>query len=216
MRNTGRPLLQGMQKKKRIASVFFAVLLSLIAVLLTVGVWFSSNFFAVQVDGESMTSTLKDGDWLYAERGKSAKRGDIVTVDVHDYKNAAGEPVFQHAGAGGLVATELIIKRVIAVGGDSIKCDEEGVWVKPQGGKYELREEPYALGETGCFEEIVIPEGYVFLMGDNRENSKDSRDGAVGALPAWRITGVVPQWAMKHKGAIAKWENFRRGVGNLF
>ena len=216
MRNTGRPLLSGMQKKKRGASVFFAVLFVFVFVLLAVGVWFSSNFFAVQVDGESMMSTLNNGDWVYAERGKSAKRGDIVTVDVHDYTNADGDPIFQHAGAGGIVATKLIIKRVIAVGGDSLYCDGESVWVKPQGGEYELCEEPYALGHTSYFEEVVVPVGYVFLMGDNREHSKDSRDETVGAMSCARITGVVPQWAIRHKGAIAKWENFRRGLGNLF
>ena len=88
-----------------------------------------------------------------------------------------------------------IVKRVIAVGGQSVRIDynESKVYVD---GK--VLDEPYILDQTMyepggdlSIQELEIPEGHVFVMGDNRNNSSDSRHYQLGAIDNRYILGKV-------------------------
>lgn len=205
-----RPILLAGEEKRKfsIFSVIFSVLVILIIALFLFELWFLRRFTPVNVDGPSMNMTLKDGDWLYADSKAAAEREDIVIIDVHDYKNEYGHALFQDGG----VPITYIIKRVIALEGDEIYASDNQVFLKKQGEtEFQLLAEPYAYYEpTGMklnFSPVTVGEGEMFVMGDNRLNSHDSTE--VGTLYVEDITGVVPDWAVKNKELIGKWENFR-------
>ncbi len=135
---------------------------TLVVSLLVLVIAFTFFLRVVRVDGDSMDNTLQHGDQLLMFTAVSDyQRGDIVVVDRY--------------------TVEPLVKRIIAVGGDTIKIDENGL-VYLNGS---LLSEPYAAEFTpqkGCTEAVVVPDGYVFLMGDNRSVSLDSRSKEIGLV----------------------------------
>lgn len=125
------------------------------------------------VRGSSMVPTLYSGDRIVLQQiGYKPKRGDIVVVDDYiDY----GDP---------------LVKRIIAMGGDTVDINfvSGDVWVNGN-----LLHEPYILDKTKLKEgvefPVTVPEGKVFLMGDNRMGSKDSRDAEIGFIDERDILG---------------------------
>ncbi len=145
-------------------------------------------FRSITVDGESMNNTLQDQDRVISTNFfYTPSRGDIVVIQADKVPNYVthkyGEP---------------IIKRVIALAGDTIKFDFDNgeVYLKKAGeSDFELLEEDYIAAPTynsldrHTGEEHTVPEGCVFVMGDNRNNSLDSRSMYVGDVDTDLIMG---------------------------
>ncbi len=152
---------------------FYEWLDSVIGAILIIFLLFTFLYRPVGVDGASMVPTLEDGDWLAVSTLTfRPKTKDIVVItqpnDVH----------------------EPLIKRVIAVGGDTIDINFASHKVIVNG---EVLNEPYIAEETSRkFDTdfpITIPPGYVFVMGDNRNQSKDSRASGIGLIDERYILG---------------------------
>ena len=137
---------------------------------------FSLLFRIVVVSGPSMKNTLVDGDWLLLVGNvlySDPKQGDVVVACKESYEN--GTP---------------IIKRVIATEGQTVNIDfEEGI-VYVDG---IALDEPYTLTETTLFEGVTFPlvvdEGCLFVLGDNRNESKDSRSVDIGLIDEREVLG---------------------------
>lgn len=130
-------------------------------------------FTMVIVDGRSMQHTLESGDKIIVTKmGYQPKDGDFIVV----VKSEDGY-------------SKPIVKRVIATEGQTLKIDFENQQVIVDG---KVLDEPYISSETieGTAEiPEVIPEGYVFVMGDNRYISMDSRYKDIGLVNVDDIVG---------------------------
>lgn len=157
------------------------VLLAIVAVLLVVVGLLVVRHFALQVvtvSGESMEPSLRSGDRVLLDkitfRTRAIERGDVVVV----------EPP-----TGPIDGSTNNVKRVIAFGGESVSIENGGVSINGV-----PLDEPYARGESAsaaCVHDdpCVVPDDHVFVMGDNRLVSADSR--TYGPVPADRIAGLV-------------------------
>ncbi|SHI80961.1 signal peptidase I [Geosporobacter subterraneus DSM 17957] len=128
-------------------------------------------FDLILVDGNSMMPTLADGERLIVYKAgyliHKPQPGDLV---VFRYPH---EPKYN------------FIKRVIAVEGDTIEINNGEVLVN----EHPL-EEPYIMEITlGDFHKRLVPENTIFVLGDNRNNSKDSRSEDVGFVPVSQVKG---------------------------
>lgn len=183
-------------KRQSAGNCALAILFCLIAALFFFYLAFTQRYFLVFVDGGSMEETLQDGDVLYADRTIAPARGDIVILDVSHYSGA------YHFRGG------FLIKRVIGLGGDAVKC-ENGVLLLRKAGEEEFLpvEEDFIVYPTPEFDAVEVGEGELFFLGDHRNNSTDSRE--LGCFRVEDVAGVVPAWALEHKDGIRAWEEKR-------
>lgn len=203
-------LLRGREKRGvPVLSVLFTVILAIILLFFVFELWFLGRYTPVCVAGSSMERTLQNGDWLYADAKAEPKRGDVVILYVGDYQDEYGHRLFPSDA-------EYIIKRVIALEGDELYASDNQIYLKQAGeGEFLPLDEDYAYYEptkgTLSFasesDPVKVQAGEIFVMGDNRLNSHDSVD--VGALEKDSVTGVVPAWAVEHRGFITGIERFR-------
>lgn len=188
--DTQRELETAQQREKNtfwsdVAEVLETVFISVFVVVLL----FAYVIRPVTVDGESMTNTLQDGDrLLMSDLFYTPKQGDIVIIDnTHSHLYDENGNVVEGDGL-----KKRLIKRVIATGGQEIDIDFVTGEVKVDG---EVLDEPYIRELTheqeGGFDSypITVPEGYYFVMGDNRNASSDSRSEHVGFIPEDSILG---------------------------
>ena len=143
----------------------------------------------VTVDGRSMVPTLNDKDKLIMSTFLyTPKAGDIVIIEnEHSYVYEAGTTNIVEGGS----LDKRLIKRVIAVGGQTIDINFESGEVSVDGEV--LREnyisEPTRLDPGAFTYPLTVPEGYIFVMGDNRNNSTDGRDAHVGFVKEEDVLG---------------------------
>lgn len=139
----------------------------------------------LRIYGTSMTPTLEEGDIVLSVKGSRFDTGDVVAF----YYN-----------------NKILVKRVIAHSGDWVDIDDDGnVMVN---GK--LIVEPYvsekALGDCDIALPYQVPESRVFVMGDHRSTSVDSRNRAIGCVSEEQIVGkiIFRVWPLKGLGGIYK------------
>lgn len=167
---------QDIQSVKR----FFVDLLE--TIVLAVVLFFAINTVSarVRVDGFSMVPTLQNGEYVLvnrlAYRNSLPERGDII--------------VFESPQVSDLD----LIKRVIGLPGDTVRISGGQVWVNDQ-----VLDEPYIAAAPVYNNTWNVPEGNLFVLGDNRNDSSDSH--AWGFLPIENVIGKailiywpIPEW----------------------
>ena len=150
-----------------------ALVMALVLLILT----FSLVGRVVGVEGSSMVPTLRDGDMLLLQSlGYTPKQGDVVVLT---------KPFGRVTGP--------IVKRVIAIEGQTVDIDYDAGTVTVDG---TVLDEPY-LNEpmerpadpNESITSVTVPEGHIFVMGDNRNHSSDSRYVALGVVDERYVLG---------------------------
>lgn len=160
------------------STVYSLIIVAAVAVLVAT-LWMP----VLRTYGESMTPTLNEGDILVTVKTDDFREGDIVAF----YYN-----------------NKILVKRVIASSGDWVDIDDEGnVYVNS-----EPLYEPYiaepAIGDCNIQLPYQVPDGRIFVMGDHRATSIDSRNESVGCVAQEQIVGkiVFRVWPLNKIGNI--------------
>lgn len=145
----------------------------LVSAVLAVCLIFTFVFKISAVDGDSMNNTLRNGNKvLITARDWKVERGDIVVISQPNAFN------------------KVLIKRVIATEGQTVEINGKTHQVIVDGA---VLDEPYiaepVIVQGTWSYPVTVPEGCVFVMGDNRNRSTDSRDSAVGMIDTRYIVG---------------------------
>ena len=171
------------EKETSFLATLYDILEVLVVSLTCITVFFTFLFRVVGVEGASMMDTLYEGDRLIlCPVLTSPERGDIVVINRY--------------------ADDPLIKRVIGVQGDTIEIDEDQNKVRLNG---ELLDESYVRYPTPAYDmsgAVTVPEGYVFVMGDHRNDSHDSRSEDIGLVSVNDIVGqaVFRIWPLQRIG----------------
>lgn len=169
--------------KRRYNTVLRSTIYTLITVaavaILVATLWLP----VLQVYGSSMTPTLQDGEIIFTVKTSKFEPGDVVAF----YYN-----------------NKILVKRVIASSGQWLDIDKDGtVYVNEK----EL-DEPYVkdktLGDCDIDLPYQVPDGRIFVMGDHRSTSIDSRTKAIGCVAQEQIVGkiVFRIWPLNRLGGI--------------
>ncbi|GGJ48884.1 signal peptidase I [Streptomyces brasiliensis] len=180
---------------------------------------------AFSIPSDSMQNTLQQGDRVLVDKltpwfGSEPDRGEVVVF--HDPDNwLAGEPtanpnavqkILSWIGLMPSAEEKDLIKRVIGVGGDTVACNGTG----PLTVNGKALNEPYVYpGNTPCTVDdqggqfkVKVPEGFIWVMGDHRQNSRDSRynqgDKNHGMVPVDKVVGraIVKAWPINRWGTL--------------
>lgn len=184
---------EGLTYKKVLLEIWswvYSITFAVVVVLLIKNLLFSTTI----VKKESMYPTLKENNMLLINRlnqvrGVPLQRGDIVVFEAPE--GISGDNIAYYSENSALdkfrklFVKTLYVKRVIAVAGDQITIEKGIVYVNG-----EAQEEAYVNPENsrnGSGISMVVPEGYIFCMGDNRGASYDSRN--FGVVPLEKVEG---------------------------
>ncbi len=132
------------------------------------------------VKEHSMENTLHENDYVFVSRqhyrifGKSPQRGDVI--------------VFRSSLQQNNGRNKLLVKRVVGVAGDSVAITNGELIINGEVVTEDYTKDGYTLGSM---DEITVPEGRVFVLGDNRQDSADSRDNRIGCVDIKDISGKV-------------------------
>ncbi|KMS75595.1 signal peptidase [Streptomyces viridochromogenes] len=192
---------------------------------------------AFSIPSDSMQNTLQQGDRVLVDKltpwfGSEPERGEVVVF--HDPDNwLAGEPTpdpnalqtfLSWIGLMPSAEEKDLIKRVVGVGGDTVEC--EGTGPLKVNGKA-LSEASYVYpGNTPCSQDdqggqfkVKVPEGFIWVMGDHRQNSRDSRynqsDENHGMVPVDEVVGraIVIAWPINRWDNLPVPDTFEQNLG---
>lgn len=165
--------------KRTLKSTVFALITAAAAAVLVATLWLP----VLQIYGNSMTPTLQNGDIFFSVKTEHPEKGDIIAF----YYN-----------------NKILVKRVIAQPGEWVDIKEDGtVYVNG-----EQLDEPYltekSFGETDIELPYQVPDGRIFVMGDHRSTSVDSRHAVVGTVAQEQIVGkiIFCIWPLDRLGGI--------------
>ena len=179
--------LEGELRRERRKRSYRSTLLSTVSALVivaAVAVLVSMLALPVlQVVGESMTPSITQGEIVVAPKGTAFQKGDIIAF----YYN-----------------NKILVKRVIANAGEWVNIDADGnVFINDV-----PLDEPYltekAFGDCNITLPYQVPDGKIFVMGDHRATSSDSRNTAVGCVSQEQVVGrvVLRVWPLSNFGII--------------
>ena len=181
------PLLEAELKRERKKFRFARVLrntFNTLLVVAAVSVLVATLLTPVlQIYGQSMSPTLREGQFVVSFKSKTFEQGDLVSF---------------------YIGNKLLVKRVIAGPGDWVDIKEDGTVLVND---VELNE-PYisekAFGQCDLDLPYQVPEAKYFLMGDHRSTSVDSRSSAVGCVEKEQIVGkiVLCIWPLSEFGTV--------------
>ena len=162
--------LKRIRYNQRYGSVLKSTIYTLITVaaiaILVATLWLP----VLQIYGSSMTPTLHDGEILFSVKTSDFEKGDVIAF----YYN-----------------NKILVKRFIAGAGEWVDIDGDGT-ISVDG---EVLEEPYveekALGDCNIELPYQVPDGRIFVIGDHRSTSVDSRNTAVGCVAQEQIVGKI-------------------------
>lgn len=160
------------------STVYTLVVVAAVAVLVAT-IWLP----VLRIYGSSMTPTLQDGEIIFSVKTADFAPGDIVAF----YYN-----------------NKILVKRVICGPGDWVDIDQDGM-VSVNG---ILLDEPYlvekALGDCNITLPYQVPDGKIFVMGDHRSTSVDSRNTAVGCVAQEQVVGKIlfRVWPLNRLGRV--------------
>ena len=147
----------------------FSTLLAALFMCFLCFVWFDW----VKMGNDSMAPTLNEGDLVLVDRIYKycwqIERTDVVAYCRPD-------------------TGELLIKRVVATGGETVSGRNGTLWIDE---KYRLNEDEYGAVRTTDFDTVQVPDGYVFVLSDDRQYMEDSREADIGCVALDDIIGVM-------------------------
>ena len=160
------------------STVYSLVIVAAVAVLVAT-LWMP----VLRTYGESMTPTLHEGDILVTVKTDDFKEGDIVAF----YYN-----------------NKILVKRVIASSGEWVDIDDEGIVYVNNEPLYEPYINEPSIGDCNIQLPYQVPDGRIFVMGDHRATSIDSRNESVGCVAQEQIVGkiVFRVWPLNKIGNI--------------
>lgn len=137
----------------------------------------------LQIFGSSMSPTLTEGNFVVSVKGTDLKTGDVCAF----YYN-----------------NKILVKRVIANAGDWVDIDEDGIVYVNNQRIYEPYVTEPAFGETDIKLPFQVPESRIFVMGDHRSVSIDSRNTSIGCVAEEQLVGkiVFCIWPLKNFGPV--------------
>lgn len=183
---TSDALLAELQRQRRRATFIRIIkqnIAALLAIVSLVALIATLLFPVLVIEGESMAETLHDGDVVIANKSGHYQIGQIIGL----YHN-----------------NEILVKRVIANAGQWVDIDENG-YVYVDGN---MLDEPYvnerARGDCDIVFPYQVPEGCIFVLGDHRATSIDSRYDELGSVKETRVLGHIMFriWPLRNIGII--------------
>ena len=166
---------ENVKKQRESGKDFYEWVQALVCSVLVVVMLFTFVIRLIGVDGHSMVPTLQDGDRLLVLNSMlydDYKYGDIVVLRKSSF------------------LSEPIVKRVIATEGQTVDIDFSTGSVYVDG--VQLKEDyinELTFTEEGTEFPLTVPEGSIFVMGDNRNHSNDSRDSRLGTVDSRYVIG---------------------------
>lgn len=147
------------------STVYALITVSAVAILVA-----TLLFPILKIFGTSMTPALYEDDIVVSIKGSDFEQGDVISF----YYN-----------------NKILVKRVIAYAGDWVDIDEDGIVYVNGEQLNEPYVQDYAFGDCDIELPYQVPDGKIFVMGDHRSTSQDSRTEAIGCVTEEQIVGRI-------------------------